>query len=209
MAESPLHLISKGEEAVRRRRPIGTLVIGSIMLSVLLVFGVRWFITQYYPLRYREAIFAYAQENRLDPYLVAAVIRTESKFRPGATSPQGARGLMQLMPETAAEIAQQMKLPYDPQLLHIPEYNIRLGCFYLAQLRDQFDGNTVLALAAYNGGQSNVKRWLRENRWTGEFATIQQIPFDETRLYVAHVLRDFTRYQRIYGPSPSQKGAAR
>jgi soluble lytic murein transglycosylase len=183
---------------VRRRWPLTTWLALLLALGALLYFGSRWLVAYFYPLHYREMLFKRAQENGLDPFLVAAVIRTESHFHSGATSSQGARGLMQIMPDTGEWVAGQLKIQYSPQMLYDPDYNMRIGCWYLANLQQQFDGDVVLALAAYNGGHGNVTKWLQERQWTGENHTLEQIPFKETRLYVANVLRDFERYRRIY-----------
>lgn len=164
--------------------------------------GLRWLVSFTYPFSYRTTIQQNASANDLDPYLVAAVVRTESHFRARATSAQGARGLMQIMPETGAWVAKQLDLPFQPEMLYDPDYNLKIGCWYLAHLLKQFDGDQVLALAAYNGGQSNVMKWLQENQWTGEHQTLHQIPFGETRQYVANVLRDHKRYQLLYKEWP-------
>lgn len=169
------------------------------LLIVAAVSGGRWVLYRLYPLTYEPIIQQRARENGLDPYLVAAVIRAESKFRPQALSPQGARGLMQIMPETGKWAAGQMNLPFDPDSLFDPAYNIRIGTWYLANLMKEFDGNPVLALAAYNGGRNNVRKWLEERQWSGEHQTLDQIPFKETRNYVAVVLRDHKRYLLLYG----------
>ncbi len=182
-----------------RRGPILSWLVVLTALALVGYFGSRWVLWQLYPLHYREPLFRYAQENSLDPYLVAAVIRVESRFRPRVTSPRGARGLMQVMPETGRWVAGQMRVPFDPEMLYDPEYNIRLGCWYLASLHREFDGRIVPALAAYNGGRNNVRKWLETGRWDGSAATLARIPYQETRLYVARVLRDLERYQRIYG----------
>lgn len=171
-----------------------------LALAITVYFGGRYTLSQVYPLTYRQSLFQRAEEYQLDPYLVAALIRTESRFRPDATSAQGARGLMQIMPETGEWAAEQINIPYDAELLYDPDYNIRLGSWYLASLRQEFGGDMVLALAAYNAGHSNVQRWLSENRWTGEHATLDQIPFRETRNYVARVMRDHDFYKQMYGP---------
>lgn len=186
----------------RRVRPFRVLAL-LLVLAAAAWFGGRWLVSVYFPLphEYRAMMFHYAEENRLNPYLVAAVIRNESRFRPRAISAQGARGLMQIMPETGEWIAQQMKLQdYHPDKLYDPEYNIRLGCWYLANLHQEFGGSTVRALAAYNGGRSNVQKWLKNRQWTGERETLEQIPFSETREYVSRVLGDYELYRRIYGP---------
>jgi soluble lytic murein transglycosylase len=187
---------------VRRRLPLTRLLALLLALSAGVYFGGRWLIWQYYPLptEYRAILFRHAQKNGLDPYLVAAVIRTESRFRPDAVSAKGARGLMQIMPETGEWIAGQLKVRYHPDMLYDAEYNISLGCWYLATLHDEFGGHTARALAAYNGGRNNVHSWLDEKQWSGEQQTLTQIPFLETRLFVSRVLRDSELYRRIYSP---------
>ena len=188
----------------RRRRRLRTLLVLSAVLAALAYFGYRWMLGLYFPLpqEYRSSLYLRARENDLDPYLVAAVIRAESGWRPMAESSQGARGLMQLMPDTARWVAGQMGVDYAPERLTDPDYNIQLGCWYLANLHQEFAGDTVLPLAAYNAGRTNVQKWLRDRQWTGEHHTLEQIPFEETRLYVAKVLRHVGFYRRIYAPPP-------
>lgn len=191
---------------MRHRWPIAYWLVLIAALSAAGWFGSRWLIAQYYPLEYRTDLFTWAEEYDLDPYLVAAVIRNESRFRPRATSPEGARGLMQVMPETGEDVARELDLPFSADLLYDPAYNIRIGSWYLAHLQEEFGGDTVLALAAYNGGRQNVKNWLATRQWTGEHRTISQIPFPETRQYVERVMRDHDRYQRIYAPQNQAGG---
>jgi soluble lytic murein transglycosylase len=182
---------------VRLRWPVTTWLVLLVTLAVVGYAGMQGAIRLFYPLEYRSLLFQYAKAQGLDPFLVAAVVRVESGFRPDATSPQGARGLMQIMPETGRWIAAQLNLPYTPELLYDPDYNLRLGCWYLASLQREF-GDMTMALAAYNGGRNNVRQWLLEQRWTGEPHRLEQIPFQETRAYVAKVLRDHQRYRWLY-----------
>jgi len=172
------------------------LVLVAVFATVL---GGSLVLERLYPLAYGSAVNQCAAEHGLDPYLVAAVIRAESRFRPEVTSPQGARGLMQIMPETGRWVAEQMGLAFDAAYLYEPEYNIQVGCWYLATLLRQYAQDPVLALAAYNGGMTNVDNWLNDQQWTGERHTLEQIPFSETRHYVAVVLRDQQRYRFLYG----------
>lgn len=152
-----------------------------------------------YPFPYRETVFQQAQANNLNPYLLAAIIKTESNFDPRATSPKGARGMMQLMPETAGWVAQKMgdKEIYLEQLYE-PATNIRLGSWYVSDLYREFHGDTILVLAAYNGGRGNVKKWLTQEHWTGEQRTLDQIPFAETRHFVRKVLWNYKVYSYLY-----------
>jgi soluble lytic murein transglycosylase len=150
-----------------------------------------------YPYRFRPLIETSAAEFKLDPLLVAAVIREESRFNPDAVSAVGAIGLMQMMPATAAWAAKRVGLaaPGSDALLR-PAVNIRLGCWYLRYLI-RGHANLEEALAAYNGGEGNVARWRKAG---------QGIQFRETRQYVARSLRSYDRYRTLYGDSPQKGG---
>lgn len=181
----------------------------AILLIILLVIAVLALFKPagrlFYPLPYRESVFFYARNNGLDPLLVMAVIRTESKFYPLAESSTGARGLMQVMPETARWVAGRLKIPFQPERLFEPDYNLRLGTWYLAYLIREFNGNLAAALAAYNGGKENVKGWLAGDIWSGSIADLKEIPFPETRGFVRQVLRDYRMYRFFYPELRQQK----
>src|SRR5918997_1458967 len=120
------------------------------------------------PLRHEDIIRKQAAEKDLDPALIAGVIYTESRFR-DQTSPAGAKGLMQIMPETADYIAQKSGgSAFVQGDLATPEINIAYGCWYLRYLLDRYDENEVLALAAYNGGEGKVDEWVQAARDRGE-----------------------------------------
>ena len=153
----------------------------------------------FYPFSYQEAVYRYSERNQLDPYLVASVIYSESKFINIARSPKGAMGLMQMMPDTAEWVAKQIDYPhFEVSKLNDPEISIRFGTWYLASVKKEFGGNEVLMLAAYNAGRGNVKAWMNQYGWTANFQDIEQIPFKETREYVRQVLRNRQRYQLLY-----------
>ena len=152
-----------------------------------------------YPYPHQTIIARYAGEYRIENSLVAGVIMSESKFQNEVHSDRGAIGLMQLMPSTAKWIAEQLEDSYDMEKLHEPEMNIRFGTWYLSSLKQEFAGNEVLMLAAYNAGRGNVRSWMEEYGWDGSFSDIRQIPFAETREYVARVLKNKERYQKLYG----------
>ena len=154
--------------------------------------------TWLYPYDYRSYIETSAAQQRADPFLVAAVIKHESKFQPTARSDGGAVGLMQLMPQTAAWIAGQLGEPFTEDYLYDPALNIRYGVWYLAELEREFGGNDILALAAYNAGRGNVRDWMEHSHWTDQFDEIDAIPYPETRLYVRRVLEDREQYKRLY-----------
>ncbi|HEY8530764.1 MAG TPA: lytic transglycosylase domain-containing protein [Limnochorda sp.] len=178
------------------RQLLAALVVG--LLVVVLLYW-RPVGRIFYPMPYREAVERWASEYGVDARLVAAVIRVESGFQPTARSSKGARGLMQIMPETGAWVAERLGLgPVKAEDLDEPELNLRLGTWYLAYQIRAFNGDLTLALAAYNGGGANVRRWLEEERWSGSVDDLHQIPFGETRLYVRRVLATYERYCLLY-----------
>jgi soluble lytic murein transglycosylase len=150
------------------------------------------------PLTDAGVIRKQAAEKRLDPALIAAVIYAESKFdaRPSSA---GAQGLMQIMPQTADFLARRSgATTFRPSDLATPAVNIAYGSYYLRYLLDRYHGDTVLALAAYNGGETNVDRWISEARAQGRQLRISQIPFPETRAYVLRVLQAQRDYRHNY-----------
>lgn len=156
---------------------------------------------------YQNEIVTYANKNNIDPFLVAAVIKNESGFKPGAVSPVGAIGMMQIMPETGEWIARQMGLSsYRVQQLYDPKTNIRMGCWYLSELKYEFRGNMVLQMLAYNAGRGNTHLWMSANGWDYEFGKIANIPYEESRGYVASVLHDRDEYYRLYKDKVTLKG---
>lgn len=150
------------------------------------------------PLSHATIIRQQATAKRLDPALVAAVIYAESKFDP-RPSPAGAQGLMQLMPQTAHFLARRSGgISFRDSDLANPRVNIAYGTYLLRYLIDHYGGNVRLALAAYNAGITNVDRWAARAREQGHPLTIGQIPYAETRLYVAKVLDAQKEYRRVY-----------
>lgn len=147
-----------------------------------------------FPLHHREVVRDQARATGLDASLIYAVLRQESVFNPRALSPAGARGLMQLMPATAREVARDLALaPLDLDQLFEPRVNITLGSHYLARMSREFGGNPALATAAYNAGPARVARWLPDADMDADL-WIATIPFSETRGYVRRVLA----YRVIY-----------
>lgn len=152
-----------------------------------------------YPIPYYDDIREIAFTNRVDPFLIAAVIRTESKFHETNVSHAGAIGLMQLMPDTARWIAEKSGVPYnDPTDLAEPHINLQLGSWYLAYLQKHYQGNVVAAVAAYNAGPNQVDRWLQEGIWSGELKDSEKIPVGETRHFVGRVFYNYQKYCEIY-----------
>ncbi|MEW6410197.1 MAG: transglycosylase SLT domain-containing protein [Nitrospirota bacterium] len=154
-----------------------------------------------YPLGYWEVVRHYATQNGLDPYLVASVIREESRFDPTAVSPSGAIGLMQLMPFTGVEVSKKLRLNNASKIqsLFIPRINITLGTWYLKHLLERFKGDLIFSIAGYNAGPEAVVRWINKNRNLTSDEFIEEIPYSETRNYVKNVLKSYAEYKRIHG----------
>jgi soluble lytic murein transglycosylase len=150
-----------------------------------------------YPFGWRTEVTEAAERVGLDPFLVAAVVREESSYYPRAVSRAGARGLMQLMPGTAQPMAQVRGLAYRDELLDDPRANLELGTAFLAGLLREF-GDPRLALAAYNAGPSRLRQWWQARRSSDVEAFVEEIPYDETRLYVKRVILSWEEYRRIY-----------
>ena len=159
---------------------------------------------RFYPLAYPGAVLNAAKEFNLHPALLLAVIRTESYYHPHIISAANARGLMQLLPSTGAKIAEHFNLPPpQPETLFEPETNIHLGSSYLFALLREFDGQLPLAVASYNAGPFNVKRWVSQIE--GEVSLeefIETIPFDQTRNYVKKILGTFYYYRYLFSSEP-------
>ncbi|WP_421276079.1 transglycosylase SLT domain-containing protein [Aeromonas veronii] len=149
-----------------------------------------------FPLPLKRTFSQMAQERTMNTSLLYAISRQESALYPLAQSPVGARGLMQLMPATAKETAGKLGVPYrNEQQLFDPTMNIRLGSAYLKRLLDVYDGNRILAAAAYNAGPGRVKRWREQSDNKPMDVWVESIPYKETRNYVQNVLSFDLIYQ--------------
>ncbi|MFR7479340.1 MAG: lytic transglycosylase domain-containing protein [Acutalibacteraceae bacterium] len=158
----------------------------------------REILKQFYPLRYEEQISEYAGEEDLDPYLVMAVIRTESSFDPQAVSSAGACGLMQMTPQTLDWVCMLEGVSgYEEEDLFDPSTSIRFGCALLRYLIDKYQ-NVETALAAYNAGVGNVDSWLQDSTLSDGKGNLTNIPIAETREYVKKVMQNREIYQYLY-----------
>ncbi len=150
------------------------------------------------PLSDAAVIREQAAEKHLDPALIAGVIYAETKFEP-RTSSAGALGLMQILPSTAHYIAHLSGgVLFTTGDLATPKINVAYGSWYLRYLLDHYEGNEMLAVAAYNGGLANVDGWVAKAREEGRTLTVAEIPFPETRAYIERVLRAQTEYRAVY-----------
>jgi soluble lytic murein transglycosylase len=152
----------------------------------------------YFPVLERETLISSSKENGLDPVLVAALIRQESNFNPLATSPVGARGLMQLMPDVGRSLAAAKGIgPWNPDILYEPATNIKLGTAHLSTLMRKYP-EVVKSLSAYNAGESRVEKWSTKAGAADPEVFTERIPFVETRDYVRTILRNRAYYKALY-----------
>lgn len=150
-----------------------------------------------YPMPYREALEREAMRSRVDPMLVAGLIRQESAFNHEAVSSMAAVGLMQIEPSTGARLARSLRLGYSRSRLFDPDYNVRLGTVYLAGLMQSYM-TPEAALAAYNAGEDRVAEWTMGQNYEETAEFVESIPFTETREYVQIVLRNAALYRETY-----------
>lgn len=152
-----------------------------------------------YPTKYSEYVEKYSEENGIDKYLVYAIIKAESNFNPNVKSNADARGLMQLMEETAVERSNAIEgTEIEAYDLYDPETNIKLGTSYFAYLLGLYDDNIVLAIIAYNAGLGNVEQWIKDGVIKADGSDIENIPYKETENYVRKILRDYQMYLKLY-----------
>lgn len=155
-----------------------------------------------HPYGYRELIEREAQANNLHPAFVAAIVLNESSFNPNAESRVGARGLMQMMPDTAQWVFEKMgdTGEYTFDWMYDPDRNVRYACWYLAYLSDRFHGDPVLVSAAFHAGQTTVQNWLNDSRYSLDSQSIDLDRMAEgpTKTYATRVLKAFATYRRLY-----------
>ena len=193
----------RGRSTTRRRRVLAPLLAGLLAagtVAILVGLGPLNDVIREVtlPLRHDDIIRQQAAQKSVDAALIAAVIYEESKFR-DQTSHAGARGLMQITPETARFIAHRTGgVRFSQADLATPQINISYGTYYLRYLIDHYQGNETLAVAAYNAGQTNVDGWVRKAGGPGSFDPGADIPFPETRGYVNGVASHRHDYRHHY-----------
>ena len=145
-----------------------------------------------FPDAYRKLVFEISQKHKLDPLFIAALVYAESSFKPNVISKSGAVGLMQIMPNTALQLAPKLGLKFfSMNQLSIPEINLEIGCLFLSQLSDEFMDFTKV-LVAYNAGRSNLMRWINGGDLLSQ-------TFPETRLYVIKITRLYRLLKLLHG----------
>ncbi|MFA5097378.1 MAG: transglycosylase SLT domain-containing protein [Candidatus Margulisiibacteriota bacterium] len=152
-----------------------------------------------FPRGYEKEVYSFAEKHGVDPYLMFALIREESRFNSKGLSRAFARGLTQIIPRTGKLIAKALNIdPYHTLRLFEPELNVEMGAYYLSQMLKLYSGNEYLALAAYNGGSGSVKKWLKRTGASDIDEFVENIGFSETRAYVKKVMRSYWEYKRLY-----------
>lgn len=169
-----------------------------VVMMLLIVFGAVCGLKKTYPKMYLESVERYANEYKVDPLLVLAIIKTESNFNARAISKKGAKGLMQIMESTAQWSSKRMHMEeYNKDMLLDPDCNIRIGVWYFRWLYDKYN-DIDLAIVAYNGGMGNVDRWLSDKRYSDDGKTLTRIPFEETSNYLLKVKFAHKVYKFLY-----------
>lgn len=171
-----------------------------IVVIVVLIISTNFtnILKKFYKTDYKEYVEKYAKEYNVDSLLVYSIIKAESNFKEGAISNKGACGLMQLMDNTAKEIAENTVMEYESgTTLYNPEKNIKLGIIYFSNLMSIYK-NENLALAAYNAGSGNVNKWIETGVLKADGSDIENIPYLETNTYVRKILRNYKIYKKLY-----------
>ncbi|MBR2079797.1 MAG: lytic transglycosylase domain-containing protein [Clostridia bacterium] len=173
-----------------------SIIILSVM-GVLVFFSSRSVLKTLYPLKYTEFVEVYSKENNLSEDFVYAVIKCESSFKPDAVSYVGARGLMQIMPDTFDWIKGRLKDTIEYDDMFSAEYNIRYGCHLYGYLMEKYESEK-LAVAAYHAGMGNVDKWLSDEEYSSDGKSLDDIPFPSTKKYVTKVIETKKIYQKLY-----------
>lgn len=152
-----------------------------------------------YPVMFRTEVLQHAKKRGIDPRFILAIMKQESSFRPNAKSPAAARGLLQLVYDTALKYNKKVGFPnLQPDDLYLPHINIAIGSFYIAELRDQFGGLYEAIAASYNGGEDNAARWLNRSKPKEAGIFTAEIGFAETKNYVFKVMGNYRAYRELY-----------
>ncbi len=194
--------MSVSDKATHKKRiaVIAAIIVGAILLGIIVDFAWGKIEETAHPKSYSEYVKQYSSEYNVPEPIIYAVIKVESDFDPYAESVDGARGLMQMIPSTFEELTSDKYLGdnLDADELFDPEVSIKYGTYYLRYLHSYFDGNWQNAIAAYNGGMGNVSKWLADPLYSDGKGNLTDIPFEETKNYVAKVNREIENYKELY-----------
>ena len=184
-----------------RSRRKGLYIFLFLILFILFSVNLAGFaLKQMFPMKYSNYVEKYSDEYGLNKNLVYSIIKAESGFNPNAISHRNAKGLMQIMDSTGEWAAEKINIEdFESSMLLKPEINIRIGCWYISKLINQYDQNVELALSAYNAGSGNVAKWLKDTDISSNGITLDRIPFKETENYVKKIKRYNYIYKKLYG----------
>lgn len=183
-------------------------IVTVLIICKALFFGAIYYGGNNYPLNYIEEIQKYSNEYGVDPHVVLAIMRVESNFKSDATSKVNAKGLMQILPDTAKHVAKLLNIDANSIDLNDPETNIKFGTYYIKYLMKNFS-NMDTVYAAYNGGIGNVNTWLKDAKYSNDGVSLYNIPSSETKHYVTKVDKALKAYEILYGkefPTKKTKG---
>lgn len=171
------------------------------VILVIIILSKIIFKNYIFPLKYFDIVKSEAAKNNIDPYLVMAVIKTESNFDQNAISNKDAKGLMQIMDSTANDLQNKLNISNDQANLFDEQINISLGCKYLSSLIKKYNGNYYLAVCAYNAGMGNVDKWLKNGLISEKLVQYKNvnIPFKQTKDYLYKVINSYNIYRKLYG----------
>lgn len=187
------------------KKNVKLLIIFLIIILLLILFGPikiqNRILEMMYPREYENFVSLYSKEYNVDENLVYALIKAESNFNPDAVSGKSAKGLMQIVDETAMDVAKALSLNISQEelieRLNDIDLNINLGTKYISMLLEKYE-NIALALTAYNAGIGTVDNWIEKGTIKSDGSDIENIPYKETNQYVRKILRDYDIYQKLY-----------
>lgn len=159
-----------------------------------------------YPVMFRSEVLQYSRQHGIDPRFVLSIMKQESTFRPGIKSPSAARGLLQLVFDTASKYNMRAGVPvFTADDLYKPSVNIAIGCTYIADLKEQFGGLNEAIAASYNGGEDNAARWLNRTKSKDPGIFTAEVGFAETKNYVFKVMTNYRMYSALYDENLARK----
>ena len=187
------------------KKNVKLLIIFLIIILLLILFGPmkiqNRILEMMYPREYENFVSLYSKEYNVDENLVYAIIKAESNFDPDAVSGKSAKGLMQIVDETAMDVAKALSLNISQEelieRLNDIDLNINLGTKYISMLLEKYE-NIALALTAYNAGIGTVDNWIEKGTIKSDGSDVENIPYKETNQYVRKILRDYDIYQKLY-----------
>lgn len=187
------------------KKNVKLLIIFLIIILLLILFGPikiqNRILEMMYPREYENFVSLYSKEYNVDENLVYALIKAESNFNPDAVSGKSAKGLMQIVDETAIDVAKALSLNISQEelieRLNDIDLNINLGTKYISMLLEKYE-NIALALTAYNAGIGTVDNWIEKGTIKSDGSDLENIPYKETNQYVRKILRDYDIYQKLY-----------